>query len=111
MELTAGVGQQSVIETPRGNEVFPQRNTQTTTMKRNCAFEDAESEKTIPMEIEGSNFPQPVDTSTPLGSEPSVEENKIRWSRFLFIWAVIFAIGGFIVFALCRNPKCSNVAK
>ena len=71
-------------------------------MKRNLlgAFEDAESEQTIPMEIEGSDFPQPVDTSTPLGSEPSVEENKIRWSGFLFIWTVIFAIGGFIVFAL-----------
>ena len=104
MELTAGVGQQSVIETPRGTEVFPQRNTQTTTMKRNFlgAFEDAESEKTIPMEIEGSDFPQPVDTSTPLGSEPSVEENKIRWSGFLFIWTVTFAIGGFIVFVLCK---------
>ena len=103
MELTAGVGQQSVIETPRGTEVFPQRNTQTTTMKRNLlgAFEDAESEQTIPMEIEGSDFPQPFDTSTPLGSEPSVEEeNKIRWSGFLFIWAVIFAIGGFIMFVL-----------
>ena len=105
LELTAGVGQQSVIETPRGTEVFPQQNTQATTMKRNLlgAFEDAESEQTIPMEIEGSDFPQPVDTSTPLGSEPSVEEeNKIRWSGFLFIWAVIFAIGGFIVFVLYK---------
>ena len=74
-------------------------------MKRNLlgAFEDTESEQTIPMEIEGSDFPQPVDTSTPLGSEPSVEEeNKIRWSGFLFIWAVIFAIGGFIVFVLYK---------
>ena len=99
MELTAGVGQQSVIETPRGTEVFPQRNTQTTTMKRNLlgAFEDAGSKQTIPMEIEGSDFPQPVDTSTPLGSEPSV-----RWSGFLFIWTVIFAIGGFIMFVLYK---------
>ena len=102
MELTAGVGQ-SVIETPRGTEVFPQRNTQTTTARRNLlgAFEDAESEQTNPMEIEGSDFPQPVDTSTPLVSEPSVEEeNKTRWSGFLFIWTVIFAIGGFIMFVL-----------
>ena len=99
MELTADVGQQSVIETPRGTEVFPQRNTQTHTTRRNLlgTFEDEESEQTIPMEIEGSDFPQPVDTGTPLGSEPSVEEeNKIRWSGFLFIWAVIFAIGGFL---------------
>ena len=68
MELTAGVGQQSVIETPRRTEVFPQRNTQTTIMKRNLlgAFEDAESEQTISMELEGSDFPQPVDTSTSL---------------------------------------------
>ena len=62
MELTAGVGQQRVIETPRGTEVFPQQNTQTLTARRNLlgAFEDAESEQTIPMEIEGSDFPQPV---------------------------------------------------
>ena len=63
------------------------------------AFEDAESEKTIPMEIEGSDFPQLVDTSTPLVSEPSVEEeNKTQWNGFLFIWTVLFTIGGFIVF-------------
>ena len=105
MELTAGVGQQSVIETPRGTEVFPQRNIQTTTMKRNLlgAFEDAGSEQTIPMEIEGSDFPHPMDTSTPLGSEPSVEEeNKTRWNGFLFIWTVLFAIGGFIMFVLYK---------
>ena len=68
MGLTASVGQQSVIETPRGTEVFPQRNTQTHTTRRNLlgAFEDAESEQTIPMEIEGSDFAQEVDTSTPL---------------------------------------------
>ena len=105
MELTAGVGQQSVIETPRGTEVFPQGNTQTHTARRNLlgAFEDAESEQTILMEIEGSDFPQQVDTSTPIVSESSVEEeNKIRWSGFLFIWAVIFAVGGFIVFVLYK---------
>ena len=105
MELTAGVGQQSVIETPRGTEVFPQRNTQTHTTRRNLlgAFEDEESEQTIPMEIEGSDFLQPVDTGTPLVSEPSVEvENKTRWSGFLFIWTVIFAIGGFIMFVLYK---------
>ena len=105
MELTAGVGQQSVIETPRGTEVFPQRNKQTPTDSRNLcgAFEDAESEQTIPMEIEGSDFPQPADTSTPLGSEPSLEEeNKTRWSGFIFIWTVIFAIAGFIVFVLYK---------
>ena len=104
-EFTAGVGQQSVIETPRGTEVFPQRNTQTTTARRNLlgAFDDAESEQTIPMEIEGSDFPQPADTSTPLVSEPTVEEeNKTRWGGFLFIWTVIFAIGGFIMFVLYK---------
>ena len=103
MELIAGVGQQSVIETPRGTEVFPQRNTQTHTTRRNLlgTFEDEESEQTIPMEKERSDFPQPVDTGTPLVSEPSVEEeNKTRWSGFLFIWTVIFAIGGFIMFLL-----------
>ena len=109
MELTAGVGQQSVIETPRGTEVFPERNTQTPTARRNLlsAFEDAESEQTIPMEIEGSDFPQPVDTSTTLGSEPSAkEENKMQWSGFVFIWSVIFAIGGIIVFVLYKYfPK------
>ena len=105
MGLTAGVGQQSVIETPRGTEVFPQGNTQTHTTKRNLlgAFEDAESEQTIPMEIEGSDFPQPVDTSTTIGSEQRVEEeNKMQWSGFVFIWSVIFAIGGIIVFALYK---------
>ena len=109
MEITAGVGQQSVIETPRGTEVFPQRNTQTPTARRNLlsAFEDAESEQTIPMEIEGSDFPQPVDTSTTLGSEPSAEEeNKMQWSGFVFIWSVIFAFGGIIVFVLYKYfPK------
>ena len=99
-KLTAGVGQQSVIETPRGTKVFPERNTQTSTARRNLlsAFEDAESEQTIPMEIEVSDFPQPVDTSTTLGSEPSAEEeNKMQWSGFVFIWSVIFAIGGIII--------------
>ena len=103
MELTAVVGQQSVIETPRGTEVFPQRNTQTPTARRNLldALEDAESEQTIPMEVKGSDFPQPAGTSNPLVSEPSVEEeNKTRWNGFLFIWTVIFAIGGFIMFVL-----------
>ena len=53
------------------------------------------------MEIKGSDFSQPADTSNPLVSEPSVEEeNKTRWSGFLFIWTVIFAIGGFIMFVL-----------
>ena len=105
MGLTRGVGQQSVIETPRGTEVFPQRNTQTPTARRNLlgAFEDAESEQTIPMEIEGSDFPQQVDTRTPLVSEPSVEEeNETRWSGFRFIWTLIFAIGGFIMFVLYK---------
>ena len=105
MGLTAGIGQQTVIETPRGTEVFPQGNTQTYTTRRNLlgAFEDAESEQTIPMEIEGSGFPQQVDTSTPLVSEPSVEEeNKTRWNGFLFIWTVLFAIGGFIMFVLYK---------
>ena len=81
MGLSASVGQQSVIETPRGTEVFLHGNTQTHRAKRNLlgAFEDTESEQTIPMEREGSDFPQPVDTSTPLVSEPSVEEeNKTR---------------------------------
>ena len=101
MELTAGVGQQSVIETPRGTNVFPQRNTQTHMARRNLlgAFEDAESEQTIPMEMEGSHFPKSMDTSTSVISEPSVEdENNTRWGRFLFIWTVIVAIGGFILF-------------
>ena len=105
MGLTAGVGQQSVIETPRGTEVFPQGNIQAHTAKRNLlgAFEDAESEQTIPMEIQGSDFPQQVDTSTPLVSEPSVEEeNKTRWSGFLFIWTVLFTIGEFIMFVLYK---------
>ena len=105
MGLTAGVGQQNVIETPRGTEVFPQGNTQTHTARRNLlgAFEDAESEQTIPMEIEGSDFPQQVDTSTRLVSEPSVEEeNKTRWNGFLFIWTVLFTIGGFIMFVLYK---------
>ena len=106
MELTAGFEQQSVIETPRGTEIFPQRNAQTSTARRNLlffAFEDAESEQTIPMEIEGTYFPQPVDTSTSLVSEPSVEEdNKTRWSGFLFIWTVIFAIWGIIMFVLYK---------
>ena len=105
MGLTAGVGQQNVIETPRGTEVFPQGNTQTHTARRNLlgAFEDAESEQTIPMEIEGSDFPQQVDTSTPLVSEPSVEEeNKTRWNGFLFIWTMLFTIGGFIMFVLYK---------
>ena len=105
MGLTAGVGQQSVIETPRGTEVFPQGNTQTPTVRRNLlgAFEDAESEQTIPLEIEGSDFPQQVNTSTPLGSEPSVEEeNKTRWRGFLFIWTVLFTIGGFIMIVLYK---------
>ena len=55
------------------------------------------------MEIEGSDFPQQVDTSTPLVSEPSVEEeNKTRWNGFLFIWTVLFAIGGFFMFVLYK---------
>ena len=105
MGLTAGVGQQSVIETPWGTEVFLQGKTQRHTTKRNLlgAFEDAESEQTIPMEIEGSDFPQQVDTSTPLVSEPSVEEeNKRQWNGFLFIWTVIFTIGGFIMLVLYK---------
>ena len=40
-----------------------------------------------------------MDTSTSVISEPSVEdENNTRWGRFLFIWTVIVAIGGFILF-------------
>ena len=94
-----------MIETPRGTEVFPQGNTQKYTARRNLlgAFEDAESEQTIPMEMEGSDFPKQVNTSTLLVSEPSVEgENKTRWNGFLLIWTVLFAIGGFIMFVLYK---------
>ena len=105
MELTAGVGQPSAIETPRGAGIFSPRNTQTSTVRRNLlgAFEDAENEQNIPIETERTNWPSPVDASTPLGQEQNVElENKTEWSGFVFMWSVIFAIGGLIVFALYK---------
>ena len=105
MELTACVGQPSATETPRGAEIFSPRNTQTSTVRRNLlgAFEGAENEQNIPIETERTNWPSPVDASTPLGQEQNVElENKTQWSGFVFTWSVIFAIGGIIVFALYK---------
>ena len=105
MELTAGVGHPSATETPRGAGIFSPRNTQTSTVRRNLlgAFEDAENQQNIPIETERTNWPSPVDASTPLGQEQNVElENKTQWSGFVFTWSVIFAIGGIIVFALYK---------
>ena len=90
MELTAGVGHPSATETPRGAGIFSPRNTQSSTVRRNLlgAFEDSQNEQNIPIE---TNWPSPVDTSTPLGQEQNIDlENKSQWSGFMFMWERYF---------------------